>query len=470
MTDAVMTVTELTANIKKNLEQAFTSVVVMGEVSRLTKPASGHMYFTIKDNHAALTAVVWRSALQRMVLQPTEHQAFVFSGYISLYEPRGAYQLVVTRIEAMGAGQLAAAFEKRKALFASRGWFDQKAKQDIPSLPQHIGIVTSASTAAFEDVKKVLNMRPAWLRLTLAPAVVQGDMAAASIAKALWQLNQLANRPDVILLVRGGGSIEDLWCFNDEQVVRAIVESDIPVITGIGHEIDVSLADFAADMRAATPSNAAEICCPTRQALRNHLPKQKALQHGLWQRLMYLRRQHKQAREQLFFATRRMLDAYHYHVSQSQRVTQHHSMGLLAHRRRNYKAFWERLLPHEPRACLQHQRAQCTALIQRLHVLMATVLQHNQSRHQQVFSLLSSGSSMRMQRLISYKQLLDSQLHALGPQQVLSRGYALAYRTSGQLVTGVNGLTEGEEFSLQLHDGRVSAHVLRLHKKILNKS
>ncbi|MDX8405816.1 MAG: exodeoxyribonuclease VII large subunit, partial [Mariprofundus sp.] len=257
MNSPPISVTQLTARIKQMLEQGFVGITVSGEVSRLTRPASGHLYFTIKDAHAAIAAVVWRSAAMRLHTRPEEGGEYIFTGHLSVYEPRGSYQLIVTRIEAAGAGKLAAEFERRKQLFAERGWFDPANKHAIPSLPQHIGIATSATAAALEDVKKVLATRPAWLQLTLSPCLVQGAAAPASIVAALTALACLPNRPDLILLVRGGGSIEDLWCFNDESVVRAVMDCPIAIISGIGHEIDITLTDFAADKRAATPSNAA---------------------------------------------------------------------------------------------------------------------------------------------------------------------------------------------------------------------
>ena len=263
-----LTVTELTARIKQVLEQGFSRIEVTGEISRLTKPSSGHLYFTIKDNHAAISAVVWRGAAARLKTRPKDGQAYVFTGHLSLYEPRGSYQLVVTDIASAGTGRLAEEFERRKMLFAERGWFDADTKKNIPAFPKHIGIVTSQTAAAFEDIKKVLNTRPAWLNISLSPAVVQGESAPQSIACAIQKLHNLADTPDVILLVRGGGSMEDLWCFNDERVVQAIVDATVPIISGIGHEIDTTLADFAADVRAATPSNAAELVCPAKETLR----------------------------------------------------------------------------------------------------------------------------------------------------------------------------------------------------------
>ncbi|OIO73020.1 MAG: exodeoxyribonuclease VII large subunit [Zetaproteobacteria bacterium CG1_02_49_23] len=485
------------------LEQGFSRVRVCGEVSRVTKPASGHMYFTIKDQHAAIAAVIWRSTLVRMSEPLSEGREFVFTGHLSLYEPRGSYQMVVTRVELAGAGQLAAEYERRKALFASLGWFDSDAKKTIPALPKHIGIVTSASTAAFEDVRKVLATRPAWLRLTLSPAVVQGDQAAASVSAAIAALNSMADAPDVILLVRGGGSVEDLWCFNDEKLVRAIVDSAIPVITGVGHEIDVTLADFAADMRAATPSNAAEVCCPTRQALRQKLPAIASLQHGLRQRLAHHRMQQQRMREGLNFHLHKKMDAGHYKTMQSEHQLLKGAQRQLDAQKKSLRLLGLKLAQHEPGLRLRQQRKQAHLLSRQLqalgmqkhqnirhlgqnayarlqrqsfgHVMQSKqasamlgqrllasgpdLLEHKQQQSERQSSSLNAAGRQTLHKLRYQWQLAEQKLQTLSPQQVLGRGYSLAFDQHGRLVTGVQGLHVGEAFSVQFHDGRVSARV-----------
>jgi len=295
-----LSVSELTVCIKQVLEQGFSSVRVLGEISRLNRQTSGHMYFTIKDEGATLSAVVWKSTTQHLAQLPEEGQQYIFTGHISLYPPQGRYQLIVSSLELAGSGALAIEFERRKKEFSEHGWFSPEIKRTVPSLPRHVGIVTSETAAALQDVKKVLSTRPGWLQLTLSPTLVQGTAAASQIAHALKRLQRMQNKPDVILLVRGGGSPEDLWCFNEKIVVRAIVECDIPVITGIGHDIDVSLADFAADKHAATPSNAAEIVCPDSKTLHQQMPRlpllRQLIRHSLTHARQNMENQHIQLR------------------------------------------------------------------------------------------------------------------------------------------------------------------------------
>jgi len=438
-----LTVTQLTAGIKKLLEQNYASIEVTGEVSRLTRQSSGHIYFTIKDAHASISAVIWRSTALRLKLQPKEGEAFLFTGSISVYEPRGTYQLVVRKVEAVGAGQLAAEFERRKALFAERGWFDPERKTNPPELPSHIGIVTSPTSAAFEDVKKVLSTRPSWLRMTLAPAVVQGDAAPASIASAIEQLNAMVEKPDLILLTRGGGSMEDLWCFNDEKVVKAVVDSTIPIISGVGHEIDTTLTDFAADVRAATPSNAAELACPDRESLRGRVTKIAQLQY-LWQRAQDSRHQYSARHSiQLTAAFRQQL------------AQQHRQINLLN----------QRLAEVEPRRQLRKRQQQLNQCQQQL----VTYRQHGLDKERQRLERLTERT-----RWLSEKQIekpkgmlntLTHQLHDLGPMQVLKRGYTMSSNSDGKLISSAKQLHTGDAIHLHFHDGAVEAETKSITTK-----
>jgi len=442
MENGVLSVTELTAGIKQILEQRYSSVEVAGEVSRMTKHASGHIYFTIKDAHASISAVIWRSTALRLKLLPKDGEQFVFTGHISVYEPRGTYQLVVRKVEAAGAGQLAAEFERRKALFAERGWFASDNKKALPKLPNHIGIITSETAAAFEDVKKVLATRPGWLQLTLAPTVVQGDTAPASIKRAIENLNRVDSPPDLILLVRGGGSMEDLWCFNDEIVVKAIVDSKIPIITGIGHEIDTTLADFAADIRAATPSNAAELASPDRDSLRNQLPKVSQLQQ-LWQGDQDSRHQH---------CERNIIQLT---ASFRQRIASRH---------RQLNETNQRLTQQEPRRQLRLREQ----TLQRCQQHLTTFQLHGRnSQRQQLEQLRQRLAWLREKQIEANRQsvsTLTKQLHDLGPVQVLKRGYTMSMDAEGQLLTSVDQLAPGDMIDIHFHDGTVTSETKKISR------
>ena len=257
------TVAELTARIRALLEgdESLQDVAVSGEISNMTRARSGHWYFTLKDANASLRCVMWRSAAGRQRFVPQEGDAVQALGHIGLYEPRGEYQLYAVQLRPLGVGELYAQFEQLKRALEAEGLFDEARKRPLPAFPRVIGVVTSPQAAAFQDVCNVLRRRYPLAQVWLSPAAVQGMDAPAELRAALARLNARAE-VDVILLIRGGGSIEDLWAFNDEALARAITASRLPVVSGVGHETDFSIADFVADLRAPTPSAAAELVTP----------------------------------------------------------------------------------------------------------------------------------------------------------------------------------------------------------------
>ena len=257
------TVTTLTRHLRQLLESdaSLQAVWVQGELSNLARPASGHIYFTLKDSGASLRCVIWRSEAARLRLALQDGLAVDVHGSISLYEAGGQYQLYVDTLRPLGEGALFQEFLRLKAALEAEGLFEAARKRSIPEFPRRIGIVTSPTGAALRDMLNTLRRRLPLAEVILAPTPVQGEEAPAGIISAIRVLNRVGV-PDVILLARGGGSIEDLWAFNDEKVVRAVIESAAPVITGVGHETDFTLVDFAADLRAPTPTAAAELATP----------------------------------------------------------------------------------------------------------------------------------------------------------------------------------------------------------------
>ncbi|MDD5467671.1 MAG: exodeoxyribonuclease VII large subunit [Anaerolineales bacterium] len=262
------TVSDLTVYLRNYIEQndALQDVWVLGEVSNLSRPASGHLYFTLKDASAALRCVMWRSTARLQEWLPADGDAAEVHGNLSIYEAGGQYQLYADQIRPAGAGLLYQRFLELKARLEAEGLFAPERKRPIPTWPRRIGVVTSPSGAAWRDILNTLQRRYPLAEVVLAPTPVQGAEAPAAIVAALGNLERLAG-PDVILVARGGGSIEDLWAFNDEGVARAIVACAVPVITGVGHETDFTIADFASDLRAPTPTAAAELATPNKSDL-----------------------------------------------------------------------------------------------------------------------------------------------------------------------------------------------------------
>jgi exodeoxyribonuclease VII large subunit len=257
-----LTVSQVTFHIRKQLENDPTlqDVWVEGEISNLSRPASGHVYFTLKDKNASLRCVMWKTDAARLRLNVLDGNSIEAHGKITVYEPQGQYQLIVNLIQPKGEGALYQEYLRLKALLEAEGLFDVERKRPIPQLPRVIGIITSATGAALHDMLNTLRRRLPLVRVIIAASPVQGVEAPPALVKALESLNK--QDPDVILFARGGGSIEDLWAFNDERVVRAVAESHVPIICGVGHETDFTLCDFSADLRAPTPTAAAELATP----------------------------------------------------------------------------------------------------------------------------------------------------------------------------------------------------------------
>jgi exodeoxyribonuclease VII large subunit len=262
----VITISELTRQIKLSLESSFPRIWVEGEISNFKHHTSGHLYFTLKDESAQLSAVMWRNRVAYLAFQPEDGMKIIARGSITVYPPRGNYQIDVEQIQPIGIGELQIAFEHLKQKLAGEGLFDIEHKQPIPEFPECIGIITSETGAALQDIRNVLSRRQPSVEVILAPVRVQGAGAAEEIAEAIDRMNRYGGI-DVLIVGRGGGSLEDLWAFNEERVARAIYASKIPIISAVGHEIDFSIADFVADLRAPTPSAAAELVVRNRMEL-----------------------------------------------------------------------------------------------------------------------------------------------------------------------------------------------------------
>ena len=283
------TVSELTRRIKGVLETSFTSVSVEGEISNFKRHSSGHLYFTLKDEGAQVSAVMWRGRASNLFFTPQDGMKVVASGKITVYEPQGKYQIDVVQLQPRGIGELQLTFERLKQKLSDEGMFDAEHKKTLPKYPERIGIVTSPTGAAIQDILNILSRRFPAVEVLLYPVKVQGEGAAKEIAEAIKDFNKLG-KIDVMIVGRGGGSLEDLWAFNEEIVARAIYNSKIPIISAVGHEIDFTIADFVADLRAPTPSAAAELvvihqseiieylsnfCYNTEQDIRNIITSQK---------------------------------------------------------------------------------------------------------------------------------------------------------------------------------------------------
>jgi exodeoxyribonuclease VII large subunit len=434
----VYTVSDLTARIRDLLAKNFTDVTVQGEISNCRGAASGHFYFTLKDEKAQVRCVLFKQQQRGMKFLPEDGLKVTVRGSVSVYEARGEYQIYVEAIEPAGRGALQLAFEQLKKRLDSEGLFDASRKKPLPLLPSRIGLITSPTGAAVRDVVRILKRRFPNVHLTLYPVRVQGEGSAPEIVRALQYFSK-QQLVDVILLVRGGGSLEDLWSFNEEIVARAIVGSAIPVISGVGHETDFTIADFVADVRASTPSAAAEIVVQTRREFDKHVFDLRArLEGSLRYRLLELsRRVHALAGRRGF---RRPLDLLRQQRQRADELTSRLGQGL----RGRLEGSRRRLNTARLRVASFDFRAKIGVLRLRLQKV-------------------SQELAAREERLLRQKrerwERLSLQLQERSPLKVLERGYAIATDAGGNVVTDVDQIQIGDAISLKLHRGGLRAKI-----------
>ena len=286
--EPIYTVSQLNAATRSLIEDSFQSIWLTGEISNLARPSSGHIYFSLKDNKAQVRCAMFRQSQRRVDFNVDNGQQVLVQAQVSLYEARGDFQLIVSQMQVAGEGALQIAFEKLKKKLAQEGLFDDAHKKEIPELPKCIGVITSPSGAAVQDVLRVLHRRFSSIPIVVYPSMVQGDQAAGQLVQALKKANS-RNECDVLILARGGGSLEDLWSFNEEKVARAIFDSEIPIVTGVGHEVDFTIADFVADQRCATPSAAAECVSPDKEEWQQYFENLKyTLQQSIFSQIKHL--------------------------------------------------------------------------------------------------------------------------------------------------------------------------------------
>jgi len=449
-TRKVLSVTELTWQIRRLLEQQVGEVWVTGEVTNLRLQSSGHIYFTLKDAAAQLTCVLFRGETQadRALLQ--DGRKVNLRGEVTVYEPRGQYQLRVTKVELQGVGALQAAFEKLKQRLKAEGLFAPERKRPLPRYPQRIGLATSPTGAAIRDVLHVVERRNPALEVVLAPCRVQGEGAAVEIAAAVRLLNefnaaQLAFGDrglaiDLILVTRGGGSLEDLWAFNEEVVARAIFESALPVVSAVGHEIDFTISDFVADVRAATPSAAAEI-----------------ITEGVFASGQFLSEAPGRLRQS---ALQQMEDKRYVLTQATQRLAR-------VHPRRRLNDWVQRLDEAQTSLlrCLRQgarqQRQTWRNLAERLaRVRPAALLRQKREVFQQAEQRLRERARQRLEDRRAQLDTLEVRLRLLGPEQVLGRGYSITSdAASGQVLRAAAEVKAGQRLKTRLKAGEVFSKV-----------
>jgi exodeoxyribonuclease VII large subunit len=436
----IFSVSELTGSIRDLFSRNFSDILVQGEVSNCHAAQSGHIYFTLKDDRSQIKCVCFRNQLRLMKFRPEDGLQVTVRGSISVYEARGEYQIYIEHIEPVGLGALQLAFDQLKKRLESEGLFAEERKKPLPVLPRCIGLITSPTGAAVRDVVRILRRRFHNVQLTLYPVRVQGDGAAAEIVRAVQFFNR-QQTVDVLIVARGGGSLEDLWAFNEEIVARAIAASEIPVISGVGHETDFTIADFVADVRASTPSTAAELVVQTRREFDKHIADLRtALTDQMRYRILVLsRRVHELTGRRGF---RRPLDLLRQQRQRADEMTSRLAHALRANVQQSRKRFTTAHL----RIASFDFRMKIAALRLRLEK-RATDL------------------GARAERLLRVKRerldRLRLQLEERSPLRVLERGYAIATDVTGAILRDAAQVTIGDTVAIRLHKGRLTGEVRR---------
>lgn len=432
----IYTVSRLNREIRTVLETGFPPIWLEGELSNLARPASGHLYFSLKDEAAQVRCAMFRNRNMYVKFTPDNGMQVLVRARISLYEARGEYQLIVEHMEEAGSGALRRAFDALKHKLEQQGLFAAEHKQTLPAMPRCIGVITSPTGAAIHDILTTLQRRFPLIPVIVYPVQVQGAGAADTIVSALRTASQRRDC-DVLILARGGGSLEDLWSFNEESVARAIYDCAIPVVTGIGHEVDFTIADFVADVRAPTPTAAAELVSPNQF---EWWQQYEQLQLRL-QRLMQQQLRHYQ--QQVIFLGKRLPHPARYLLSVAQRLDElelrrgHAMHHALRHRLAQVATLHEKIQQHNPRQKLQHYTQSNASLAKRLATAMRNTLNHAALKTSHV----------------------AHNLDTVSPLATLSRGYAIVNTTDGQVISDAARLEQGQRIHTRLHKGRFSAVV-----------
>ncbi len=432
----VYAVAELNRRVRDLLGDEFGLIWVAGELSNIARPQSGHLYFTLKDDKAQIRCAFFRRQNVGLNFNLEEGQQVLVLAEVSLYEARGDYQLIVQQMEESGDGALRRAFERLKQQLSEEGLFLAKHKQALPELPRAIGVISSPTGAAIHDVLSVLKRRFPLVPIIVYPAQVQGEDAAQSLVKAI----QLANRKplvEVIILCRGGGSLEDLNAFNDEQLARAIFASELPIVCGVGHEVDVTIADFVADVRAPTPSVAAELVVPKQEDYLDYL---SALEQQLLKLLQYRLNQHAQTLDHL---TKRLVDP----------------RRKLAQDKLQIQSQWRHLVSNCRLQLATNSRAlqQLQFHLEKLHPRQRVEL--NQLQIRTVAHRLEQAMRQQQNQHQSACSALAQQLHTLSPLSTLARGYAIAQDAQGRTLKNADDVEINDKVEVRLSEGRLNCRV-----------
>lgn len=435
----IISVGELNAEVNQLLNRGFPLLWVEGEISNLVRPSSGHLYFTLKDSKSQIRSAMFRNRNMKLSIKPENGMKVLVRGRVGLYEPRGEYQFIAEHMEDAGVGQLQKQFEALKQKLSTAGLFDEKYKQELPEYPKRIGIITSPTGAAIRDILNVLQRRSPQTPVLIYPVAVQGEASKTEIETAIRRAD-LDKKCDLIILARGGGSIEDLWSFNEENVAKAIYNASTPIICGVGHEIDFTIADFVSDLRAPTPSAAAELATSDRNQLLT-----ETIQTRLWLE-QTIKRSIKQKKQDLDWLESRLLlqKPANKIQQQSQRLDE-----------------LDNRLKSQLDQYLQKKQLQLDSLGSRLQSnLPQRKITEQAQKLGHIRSRLEQSIKQRLNKEQSHFQINMAKLDAISPLKTLDRGYSITKdKQSGKLITSIAQAQSNQTLLIKLKDGELSAKI-----------
>ena len=439
----IYTVSQLNQTVRRLLETEFAGIWLTGEISNFARPASGHWYFSLKDSGAQIRGAMFRGNNRSCTVRPQDGMQVLVRARISLYEPRGDYQIIVEQMEPAGDGLLKQQFEQLKQQLAAQGLFAQAHKKALPEAISRVGIVTSPTGAAVRDIISVLKRRAPQLEVIIYPTAVQGLDATAQIVQMIELANQ-RNEVDVLIVGRGGGSLEDLWCFNEAPVAHALYQSQIPTVSAVGHEVDVTIADFVADIRAATPSAAAELVSPDTQAQVQMLAQyRQQLISGFVGRLNHHRQQCQLMEQHLLrLHPQNVLNAHGQKLDELSLRLNNAMSAKMAHTKAGWGELQGRFKLAQSALDLPFKRATLNRLEEQLHQLMQQQLADSRNQWQS----------------------LGRHLNLVSPLATLARGYSITFDDQNQVVRQLEQVQPGDELQTRLSDGLIKSRVVSQHR------
>lgn len=443
MSEKYLTVTALTRYIKRKfeLDQHLTTVWLKAEISNFKHHSRGHMYFTLKDDQSRILGVMFAGYNRSLRFQPENGMHVIVKGEVSVYEAMGQYQLYVHDMIPDGVGALHLAFEQLKKKLMSEGLFDDDRKKEIPTFPEHIGIITSPTGAAIQDILSTINRRFPSVKVSVFPALVQGEQAKYDLVDKIEQANQLSTI-DSLIVARGGGSIEDLWAFNEEVVARAVINSEVPIISGVGHETDTTIIDFVADLRAPTPTAAAELAVPLQSELVERLTQSKKVLAREFKALITRKR------EKLSY----LQSNYAFQYPKQLIVQKEQEL--------------DRLVDRLEKSTFEQLRMKKDTILQLVSHLKLHDPKHRIATSQQKLNYITETLHTRIQHIFNQKvsrfdQNLN-QLLVLSPLNTMKRGYSIGYDANDQIIKSVNQVEQGQDLKVKLIDGTIHAQISKI--------